>query len=684
MRLCLLLAAVWHTAAGAPRPEMFGRLTSPGFPAVYPNNKEKSWQLAAPPGHVIKIYFTHFNLELSYLCEYDYVKLRSGDKELVTLCGQESTDTEQAPGNRTFRSIGNSLVVTFRSDYSNEKPFTGFEAFYAAEDVDECATLPGREPACDHHCHNYVGGFYCSCSLGYTMHRDKRTCSAKCTGLVLSERSGVITSPDYPKGYPKLSNCSYSIRVEDGFSIILEFVESFDVETHAEVLCPYDTLKIKTDKREYGPFCGQTLPPRIETGSNTVEIIFITDVSGDHTGWKIKYITTGLSCLKPGAPPNGYISPLQQEYTVKDHFSLSCLKGYVLLQGDKILKSFTATCQKDRSWNQPMPKCVVVDCGPPADIPSGRVSYITGPEVTTYEAEIQYSCKIPFYTLKTSNDGKYHCGADGFWKSSRGEKSPPVCEPVCGISTRTAVERIFGGKMAKFGEFPWQVRLRGERFGGGALLYDNWVLTAAHVVYGHKDLSSLVIRMGALKRLSPNYIQAWAEAVFIHEDYLHDNVNFNNDIALIKLKHRIEINGNITPICLPGRDSRFHLKPNDLGTVSGWGRTENRPLASSLTYVEVPVVDTQTCKNAYAKKKEVTKFLLTDNMICAGFESGGKDACAGDSGGPLVFLDSETKKWFVGGIVSWGLQCGVAEQYGVYTNVNNYISWIENIILNNS
>lgn len=52
---------------------------------------------------------------------------------LATLCGQESTDTERAPGNDTFYSPGPSLDVTFHSDYSNEGPFTGFEAFYAAE-----------------------------------------------------------------------------------------------------------------------------------------------------------------------------------------------------------------------------------------------------------------------------------------------------------------------------------------------------------------------------------------------------------------------------------------------------------------------------------------------------------------------------------------------------------------------
>ncbi|KAG2459673.1 MASP2 protease, partial [Polypterus senegalus] len=241
------------------------------------------------------------------------MQILSGTNETARFCGQSGIDIEDVPGNEPLYSATNSMTVVFRSDYSNEKRFTGFRAFYAAE--------------------------------------------VNCSTQLFTERSGELMSPEFPAPYPKLSTCEYRIRVEEGFTILLEFVESFDVETHPEVRCPYDILMIKTQKQDHGPFCGATLPAKINTNSYEVDTTFKTDGSGSNTGWKIKYTTTAMPCPDPVTPAHGRLSPKQAKYIFKDRFVLTCDRGYELLWGNQEIPSFEAVCQKNGIWDKPMPKC---------------------------------------------------------------------------------------------------------------------------------------------------------------------------------------------------------------------------------------------------------------------------------------------------------------------------------------
>lgn len=80
----------------------------------------------------------------------------------------------------------------------------------------------------------------------------------------------------------------------------------------------------------------------------------------------------------------------------------------------------------------------------------------------------------------------------------------------------------------------------------------------------------------------------------------------------------------------------------------------------------VQIVDHQECADSYQQFADVT-----ERMVCAAVDGGGKDACQGDSGGPLTAGDGTLV-----GIVSWGLGCGQDGYPGVYTDVSNLREWI--------
>lgn len=100
---------------------------------------------------------------------------------------------------------------------------------------------------------------------------------------------------------------------------------------------------------------------------------------------------------------------------------------------------------------------------------------------------------------------------------------------------------------------------------------------------------------------------------------------------------------------------------NSRGTLSSGASSS----PTELRKVSVPIVSRATCRSNYGSST------ITDNMICAGVASGGKDSCQGDSGGPLVDASNRLI-----GIVSWGEGCAAAGKPGVYTRVGSVLSFI--------
>ena len=94
----------------------------------------------------------------------------------------------------------------------------------------------------------------------------------------------------------------------------------------------------------------------------------------------------------------------------------------------------------------------------------------------------------------------------------------------------------------------------------------------------------------------------------------------------------------------------------------------------------IPILSNEECKTKHTSEKDYNS--ISDDMICAGYNDGGVDACNGDSGGPLM-CEREDGSVYLPGIISWGYECAEKDTPGVYTKNANYLDWIHQTILEN-
>uniref|UniRef100_F7CCG9 Complement C1s n=1 Tax=Monodelphis domestica TaxID=13616 RepID=F7CCG9_MONDO len=679
---CVVLFAV---LAWAEETSMYGEILSPNYPQAYPNNVQKTWNITVPDGYGIHLYFTHLDMELSANCEYDSVKVMSGGIVEGVLCGQKSSKNRNSPVVKEYQVPYSSLQVIFESDFSNEERFTGFAAYYVAVDINECTDF--IDPPCSHFCNNFIGGYFCSCPPEYFLYDDMKNCGVNCSGNMFTDPTGEITSPNYPNLYPENSRCDYRISLEKGFQVVVTIKrEDFDVEAGDSGDCP-DSLVFTARGQQFGPYCGNGFPGQqmIESRDNVLDIIFQTDQTGEKKGWKLRYYGDPMPCPKEFTA-NSVQDPVKAKYVYKDTVKITCLEGFEVVEGRVSSTFFYSTCQNNGQWSKSNLKCKPVDCGSPEPIKNGNVK---DAENTLFGAVIQYTCNEPYYKMKNEGTGEYHCAANGTWVNQELGMELPECVAVCGVPRLefAGTQRIFGGVRADIGSFPWQVFFQNPR-AGGALIDEHWVLTAAHVVEGNDQptmyMGTNEVRPSALKDAQ----MLLANGVFIHDGWasfgeLDSRKNFDNDIALVRLKDPVKLGPNVSPICLPGRSPEYDPQFGTLGMISGWGKTERRFNAAFLQGAKLPVAPLEKCRSVknVDSRVDTSTFTFTDNMICAGGEKG-SDSCEGDSGGAFAIQDPIEKnpKFYVAGLVSWGPKCGT---YGIYTKVKNYISWIEKTMQEN-
>ncbi|CAK1585188.1 unnamed protein product [Parnassius mnemosyne] len=252
----------------------------------------------------------------------------------------------------------------------------------------------------------------------------------------------------------------------------------------------------------------------------------------------------------------------------------------------------------------------------------------------------------------------------------------------CGVTAMwpRPESRIMGGKDSSFGRWPWQVSVRRNSFFGfssthrcgGAIINEGWIATAGHCV---DDLltSQIRIRVGEydFSSVSEQYpfVERGVARKAVHPKY--NFFTYEYDLALVKLDSPVQFAPHISPICLPATDDSL---VGENATVTGWGRlSEGGVLPSVLQEVQVPIVSNERCKSMFLRAGRHE--FIPDIFLCAGHERGGHDSCQGDSGGPLQ-VKGKDQRYFLAGIISWGIGCGEANLPGVCTRISKFVPWI--------
>ncbi|XP_050567843.1 LOW QUALITY PROTEIN: enteropeptidase [Cygnus atratus] len=492
-----------------------------------------------------------------------------------------------------------------------------------------------------------------------------------CGGPVeLWEPNTTFSSENFPNYYPNQASCVWYLNAEIGKNIQLHF-QVFDVEYI------YDIVEVRDGR---GPnssllavYTGQGPLPDVFSTTNQMTVILFTDTTVTKKGFLANFTTgyrLGACTLEEYQCRSGECIPLhnlcdnlpQCEDGSDEVKCMRLLNGSLSTKGlvqVRIGKTWHLACADD--WNEQI---------------SDSVCHQLGLGDANMSSTVLFTGDGPFADItKTANQSliftkREHC------LNNRVIHLQCNIKP-CGqrLVTQNNRTRIVGGSDARREAWPWVVSLHfnSMHLCGASLVSEEWLVTAAHCVYGrHLQPSKWKAVLGLHDQLNmthPSTVIRYIDQIVINPHY--NKLTKDGDIALMHLQYKVQYTDYIQPVCLPEKNQ--HFLPGIKCFIAGWGDTTSGGSTSNiLQEAEVPLILNDQCQ------QWMPEYSITENMICAGYDMGGIDSCQGDSGGPLMFEDGN--EWVLVGVTSFGYKCALPERPGVYARVSMFVDWIQNTI----
>ncbi|XP_020816823.1 serine proteases 1/2 [Drosophila serrata] len=221
---------------------------------------------------------------------------------------------------------------------------------------------------------------------------------------------------------------------------------------------------------------------------------------------------------------------------------------------------------------------------------------------------------------------------------------------------------IVNGYNAYEGKAPYIVGLllrtdgsNGAAVGGGSIIANTWVLTAAHCL----TTDSVDINYGSNRAWDGQYKHnVRKENFFRHPGYPN---TAGHDIGLIRTPH-VDFNNLVNKVALPKFNQKSLRFENWWCVACGWGGTSNGNLANWLQCMDVQVISNNECARSYGS--------VASTDMCTR-QTDGKSVCGGDSGGPLVTHDNPMQI----GVITFA-SVGCKSGPSGYTRVTDHLDWI--------